>query len=379
MTNLLEFFFHIFTVHDRTRAVDIIYLDFRKAFDKVPHGRLVAEVEALGIGGRVLQWIRSWLMNRRQRVVINGVASGWAPVSSGVPQGSVLGPLLFIIYINDIDVGLVSKLSKFADDTKIGINAADPSAVRALQSDLERIGRWSEEWQMPFNVEKCSVLHAGYRNPEANYTLLGAPIRPTDVQKDLGVLITKDLKFSTQCLDAEKRANKILGYIKRQFNYRNRETVLTLYNSLVRPLLEYAVQFWSPTLRQDVNRLERVQARATKLVPAIRGKGYARRLEDLGLFTLEQRRLRGQLIETFKILRGISAVDPTDYFVLCANPTRNHGWKVVPPRFSTALLENFMLVRICNVWNRLPANVVNSDTVDTFKRRLDRILPGLAY
>ena len=199
------------------------------------------------------------------------------------------------------------------------------------------------------------------------------------MQKDLGVLITRDLKFSTQCIDAEKRANKILGYIKRQFSYRNRETVLTLYNSLVRPLLEYAVQFWSPTLRQDVKRLERVQARATKLIPEIRGKGYARRLEDLGLFTLEQRRLRGQLIETFKIIRGLTAVDPTDYFTLCANPTRNHGWKVVPPRFSTALLENFMLVKICNVWNRLPANVVNSNTVDTFKRRLDRILPGLTY
>ena len=377
LTNLLEFFFFVFKEHDRTRAVDVVYLDFRKAFDKVPHGRLVAKVEALGIGGRVLQWIRSWLMNRRQRVVVNGVASGWAPVSSGVPQGSVLGPLLFIIYINDLDVGLVSKVSKFADDTKIGINAADPTAVRDLQSDLEKIGRWSEEWQMPFNVDKCRVLHAGYHNADANYTLLDAPIRTTEVQKDLGVLITKDLKFSLQCLDAEKRANKILGYVKRQFSYRNKETVLTLYNSLVRPLLEYAVQFWSPTLRQDVNRLEKVQARATKLVPEIRNKGYARRLEDLGLFTLEQRRLRGQLIETFKILRGISAVEPSDYFTLSVNPTRNHGWKVVPPRFTTAVLQNFMLVKICNVWNRLPANVVNSPTVDTFKRRLDRILPGL--
>ena len=379
LTNLLEFFYFIFKEHDRTRAVDIVYLDFRKAFDKVPHGRLMAKVEALGIGGRVLQWIRSWLTNRRQRVVVNGVASGWAPVSSGVPQGSVLGPLLFVIYINDLDTGLVSKVSKFADDTKIGINAADPTAVRELQSDLERIGRWSEEWQMPFNVEKCSVLHAGFRNTEAHYTLLGAPIAPVEVQKDLGVLITRDLKFSTQCLEAEKRANKILGYIKRQFSYRNKETVLSLYNSLVRPLLEYAVQFWSPTLRADIDRLERVQARATKLIPAIRGKGYARRLEDLGLFTLEQRRLRGQLIETFKILKGINNVDPSDFFVLCENPTRNHGWKVVPPRFSTSHLQNFMLVKVCNVWNGLPVNVVNSLTVDTFKRRLDRILPGLAY
>lgn len=379
LTNLLEFFFYVLKEHDKSRAVDIVYLDFKKAFDKVPHERLLMKVEALGIGGSVLQWIRSWLTNRRQRVVINGAASGWGSVTSGVPQGSVLGPLLFVIYINDLDVGLISKVSKFADDTKIGINAADPSAVRELQGDLAKIGEWSDKWQMPFNVEKCSVLHAGSRNPEANYTLLGAHISPTDVQKDLGVLITKDLKFSRQCLEAEKRANKILGYIKRQFRYRNKETVLSLYNSLVRPLLEYAVQFWSPTLRQDVKRLEQVQARATKLVPEIRFKGYARRLEDLGLFTLEQRRMRGQLIETFRILRGFCQVDPEDYFVLCVNSTRNHGWKVVPPRFNTSHMENFMLVKICNVWNRLPENVVNSLTIDTFKRRLDKILPGLTY
>ena len=276
-------------------------------------------------------------------------------------------------------MGLVSKLSKFADDTKIGINAADPDQVRDLQGDLQRIGDWSETWQMPFNVDKCSVLHVGSRNPVANYTLLGAPIRPTEEQKDLRVLITQDLKFSKQCIAAERRANKILGYIKRIFQYRNRKVVLQLYNSLVRPLLEYAVQFWSPTLRADVERLERVQARATKLVPEIRYKGYARRLEDLDLFTLEQRRMRGQLIETFKIIRGFSQVDPNNYFVMCDNPTRNHGWKVVPPRFHTAPKENFMLVKICGLWNRLPANVVNSPNVDTFKRRLDVILRDLHY
>ena len=379
LTNLLEFFFHIFQEHEKDRAVDIVYLDFKKAFDKVPHRRLLRKVAALGVGGLVLQWIEAWLSDRSQRVVVNGVPSTWGSVTSGVPQGSVLGPLLFIIYINDLDVGLVSRVSKFADDTKIGINAANPEAIRQLQCDLGKIGEWSEKWQMPFNVGKCTVLHAGRLNAEADYTLLGAPVRPTDVQKDLGVMITSDLKFSRQCLEAERRANKILGYIKRQFRYRNRVTVLSLYNSLVRPLLEYAVQFWSPTLRADINRLERVQARATKLVPEIRFKGYARRLEDLGLFTLEQRRMRGQLIETYKILTGISRVNPDDYFTLCTNRTRNHGWKVVPPRFSTPQLENFMLVKVCNVWNRLPSDVVNSLTVDTFKRRLDRILTELTY
>ena len=138
-------------------------------------------------------------------------------------------------------------------------------------------------------------------------------------------------------------------------------------------------QFWSPIRRVDVERLEKVQARATKLVPSIRHKGYQRRLADLGLFTLEQRRLRGLLIETFKILRGFSGLDPASVFELSVNRTRNHGYKVVPPRFNTVLYRDFPTVRVCNLWNSLPEAVVNAPSVDAFKGRLDKILLGLAF
>ena len=379
VTNLLAFYHTMFETYDRTRAIDVIFLDFKKAFDKVPHVRLMSKVRALGIGGSLARWIEAWLVDRRQRVLVNGVPSEWTPVTSGVPQGSVLGPLLFLIYINDLDSGLVSKLSKFADDTKLGINAADPVAVSELRSDLVKIGEWSKRWQMPFNTEKCKVLHVGGGNREENYSLLGDPIAASAQELDLGVVITADLKFSAQCLAAEKKAQKILGYIKRVFKHRSKTVVLTLYNALVRPLLEYAVQFWTPTLQKDIARLERVQARATKLVPSIRHKGYERRLDDLGLFTLEQRRLRGCLIETFKILRGFSGADPEDYFTLSENRTRNHGWKVVPPRFYTSAFRDFPTVRVCNVWNSLPSTVVGAPSVESFKRRVDRILPGLSY
>ena len=375
LTNLLSFFHQMLTVYDASRAIDILYLDFKKAFDKVPHRRLLIKVRALGIGGRTAAWLQDWLTDRRQRVVINGCCSNWTPVGSGVPQGSVLGPLLFLIYINDLDVGLVSRIAKFADDTKLGIDAMDPESVDGLRRDLIQIGEWSEKWQMPFNVDKCAVMHIGQRNPEAQYSLLGQTINTTVVERDLGVLISRDLKFSAQCLAVEKRAQKILGYIKRQFNHRTRRTVLLLYNALVRPLLEYAVQFWSPTLQKDIKRLERVQARATKLIPDLRCRSYDRRLVELNMFTLEKRRLRGQLIETFKLLKGINKVDYRQYFQLSDNTsTRGHAYKVVLQRFTTRACGDFMTYKICGAWNSLPENVVNATSVDTFKRRLDRHL-----
>ena len=172
ITNLLNFYNYVFCECDHPRAGDVIFLDFQKAFDKVPHKRLMNKVCALGIVDNVATWIESWLSGMRQRVIINGVTSEWTAVTSGVPQGSVLGPLLFLIYINDLDNGLISWVSKFADDTNLGINAADPEAVRNLQMDLAAIGEWSNLWQIPFNLDKCHVLHDGTTNQEENFLCL---------------------------------------------------------------------------------------------------------------------------------------------------------------------------------------------------------------
>ena len=377
LTNLLEFFHEVFTEHDRCKAVDVIYMDFQKAFDKVPFRRLMLKVRALGVEGEISRWIENWLSERRQRVVINSEASGWTSVTSGVPQGSVLGPLLFIIYINDIDEGIVSRISKFADDTKLGSDVSTPEKVEQLQLDLEKLGEWSDKWQMPFNATKCKVMHIGYRNPHSEYILQGKALESTDSEKDLGVVITNDLKFSKQCIAVEKKAQKLLGYIKRQFGYRNKEIVLSLYNSLVRPQLEYAVQFWSPSYRKDITRLERVQARATKLIPELRHMCYADRLKELNLFSLETRRLRGQLIEVFKILRGFENVDYRSMFELSEGRTRNNGYKLELKRYNRDLCGNFFSYKICSRWNALPSEVVNSDSVEQFKTRLDKVLPGL--
>ena len=377
LINLVDFFHDMFSIYDKSRAVDILYLDFRKAFDKVPHKRLMAKVRSLGIVDEVGDWIEDWLSDRKQRVVINGTLSGWRDVTSGVPQGSVLGPLLFIIYINDLDLGLVSKISKFADDTKMGINAVSDAAVKQLQEDLRKVGEWSKKWQMPFNLDKCKIMHIGHKNKNEKYELLGKEIESVQQEKDLGVVITNDLKSSNQCIEAVKKAQKLLGYIKRQFRTRNKETILTLYNALVRPHLEYAVQFWSPSLRKDIERLEAVQARATKLIPSIRHLGYVRRLERLNLYSLEKRRLRGQLIETFKMLKGVNNIDYKHLFTFSNNRTRSNGWKLELKRFNTSQCGNFFTYKIAPIWNRLPAEAVNNASVEQFKIELDKVIDTL--
>ena len=377
LTNLVDFFHDMFSIYDKSRAIDILYLDFRKAFDKVPHKRLMAKVRSLGIIDEVGDWIEDWLSDRKQRVVINGTSSGWREVTSGVPQGSVLGPLLFIIYINDLDLGLVSKISKFADDTKMGIDADSDAAVKQLQEDLRKVGEWSKKWQMPFNLDKCKIMHIDHKNKNEKYELLGKEIESVQQEKDLGVVITNDLKSSNQCIEAVKKAQKILGYIKRQFRTRNKETILTLYNALVRPHLEYAVQFWSPSLRKDIERLEAVQARATKLIPSIRHLGYVRRLERLNLYSLEKRRLTGQLIETFKMLKSVNNIDYRQLFTFSNNRTRSNGWKLELKRFNTSQCGNFFTYKIAPIWNRLPAEAVNSASVEQFKIELDKVIDTL--
>ena len=333
LTNLVDFFHDMFSIYDKSRAVDILYLDFRKAFDKVPHKRLMAKVRSLGIIDEVGDWIEDWLSDR--------------------------------------------KISKFADDTKMGINADNDAAVKQLQEDLRKVGEWSKKWQMPFNLDKCKIMHIGHKNKNEKYELPGKEIESVQQEKDLGVVITNDLKSSNQCIEAVKKAQKLLGYIKRQFRTRNKETILTLYNALVRPHLEYAVQFWSPSLRKDIERLEAVQARATKLIPSIRHLGYVRRLKRLNLYSLEKRRLRGQLIETFKMLKGVNNIDYRHLFTFSNNRTRSNGWKLELKRFNTSQCGNFFTYKIAPIWNRLPAEAVNSASVEQFKIELDKVIDTL--
>ena len=326
LTNMLCFLEEITKWIDVGSPVDIIYLDFQKAFDKVPHQRLLLKLKAHGIGDSITDWIEQWLTDRRQRVVVDGEVSNWKSVLSGVPQGSVLGPILFLIYINDLDDSITSNVLKFADDTKLFRKVNTDGDKQHLQNDLDRLVKWSEKWQMLFNFGKCKCLHTGHRNLNVNYKMGDTVLK----EKDLGVTISADMKVSEQCGIAASKGNQILGLIRRNITYKGKKLIIPLYKAIVRPHLEYCIQAWRPYRKKDIDTLERIQRRATKMIPELRDLSYEERLKECGLTTLETRRLRGDQIEVFKILNGYENIDRNMFFSLKKDSrTRGHEVKLV--------------------------------------------------
>lgn len=379
LTNLLSFFEDITALVDKGEPVDVIYLDFQKAFDKVPHRRLMKKVYAMGIRGEIYNWIEDWLKERKQRVCQASFSSIWAEVLSGVPQGSVLGPLLFLIYINDIDNGIASRILKFADDTKLYRQVGTEEDIVKLRIDLERLVEWSSEWLMLFNTDKCKVMHIGFGNKKANYMMEDVQLQEVQEEMDLGVLVQDNLKCAQQCAKVVGKSNRVLGMIKRTFKNFSRDVVLKLYKCLIRPRLEYAVQAWRPHLCKDIELIEGVQRRATKLVVGTRDMGYEERLKLLDMTSLETRRMRGDLIEVFKLLKGYEDIDVQKFFAKAEGCTRGHVLKLVKPRCRLDCRKYFFSHRVIDLWNKLPENVVACNTVNSFKHKVDIYLTGQGF
>ncbi|CAM5122864.1 unnamed protein product [Eretmochelys imbricata] len=245
--------------------MDLIYLDFSKAFDTVPHGELF-KLEKMGINMKIERWIRNWLKGRLQRVLLKSEPSRWREVSSGIPQGSVLGPILFNLFITDLSTKSGSVLIKSVDDIKLGGIDNTEKDWDIIQEDLDDLVNWSNSNRMKFNTQKCKVMHLGINNKNFCYKLGTHQLEVTEEEKDLRVLVDHRMTMSHQCDMAVKKANAVLGCIRRGISSRDKEVLVPLYKALMRPHLEYCVQFWSPMFKEDEFKLEQVQRRATGMI-----------------------------------------------------------------------------------------------------------------
>ena len=266
LSNLLTTLEDWTSILDDKDCVDVAYLDFSKAFDLVSHKHLILKLAKHGINGQIGNWIKAFLENRKQRVVIRGYKSDELNVLSGVPQGSVLGPILFLIFINDLPKCTTCPCSLFADDSKIYCRVPRETngkpelegAHELLQKDLQELHNWADKWKMSFNVNKCKIMHLGYGNAKHEYNLDGTVLSETIAEKDLGILIDNELKLSKHIRSKVSQANRLIGLIKISFESLDDDIFTNLYNTLIRPLLEYCMQVWSPHLRKDIELLENV-------------------------------------------------------------------------------------------------------------------------
>ena len=292
---------------------------------------------------------------------------------SGVPQGSVLGPILFIIYINDLENEIGSNILKFADDTKMFRRVESQEDRHQLQSDLNKLVKWAEKWQMLFNKDKCKCLHIGQANAKNNYLMNNTVLLSTEREKDVGVVVSSDMKVSEQCGIAARKGNQILGLIRRNIAYRDKRLIIPLYMSLVRPHLEYCIQAWRPHMRKDIDKLERVQRRATRLISEISQLSYEERLQQCRLTTLETRRIRGDQIEVFKIMHGYEGLNKDMFFRIKNDSiTRGHSLALVKSHSRLHIRKYTFSQRVVNDWNKLPEECINATSVNMFKNKIDQ-------
>ena len=380
LNTINDWFLHL----DENVPVDAVYLDFRKAFDTVPHEKLLNKLYGYGVRGDVLNWIRNFLSDRSQFVSIYDECSSTIPVTSGVPQGSVLGPTLFIYFINDLPLSSITSLKIFADDTKAYVPLIDDTDHLKLQETINNLVEWSEKWLLKFNSSKCKVLHLGKNNPCLDYNIKENTstniLEETICEKDLGVHIDPLLKFNDHISFIVKKARSLSGLIMRIITHKTIDIMVPLFKSLIRPVLEYGNAVWCPYKRYLIDMIENIQRHFTKRIIGMKSLDYNVRLYNLKLPSLEYRRLRGDLIEVYKMTHNLyDPLTTSSLLTLNVSTTRSNNFKLKKPRVNSKPFQSFFSNRIINIWNGLPEGVVNAGSINLFKNLVDSHFKNIIY
>ena len=363
----------LMTNHDKKVQTDVIVLDFSKAFDTVPHRRLLHKLDNYGIRGKTHKWIQAFLSDRSQRVVVDGAHSEWGSVDSGVPQGSVLGPLLFLTHINDLPRVVTSQCRLFADDCLLYRAIRTREDQIALQEDLNNLQVWANEWGMRFNASKCEVLRIRRGHPlECFYTIDGHVLSEVENAKYLGVYISNNLDWTAQIEATVSKANRTLGFLRRNLYGCPRELKETAYLSLVRSVLEYASQVWDPKKKKHKDPLEAVQKRAARFVTRDYSRSsITKMLENLKWESLETRRKHLRLVLLYQGINSKAAIPSAPLQTRDTGLSTRSAYKIIPAAYDP--LKYSFFPRTITQWNSLPTAVTGSDTADNFRAKLSAL------
>ena len=375
-TNLLESL-NDWTIYLQDKnAVTIVYIDFRKDFDSVSHAKLIARLKFYGIRGDLLNWLKEYLRDRTHCTRIGEFYSNTAPLLSGVIQGSIIGPLMFLCFINELielldKIGI--KIKVFADDVKLYARIVSSIDVALLQKAIDVLAVWACAWQLEISIDKCYTLNLATVCCDTTLNINGHPLPVVESCRDLGVTLNGDLSPSVHIdqiiVKAHQRANNIL----RCFVSRDRSVLVKAFLTYVRPILEYNSVVWSPFLKLDIERIERVQRLFTRRLPGMKKLSYSDRMKLLNIQSLQLRRLYTDIIWCYKIIFGLTALKFDEFFewvyIKC---TRGHPFKLYKKRNVCKVRAVYFSERVVNIWNTLDNNV-DFSSLPAFKRSLRKV------
>jgi hypothetical protein len=353
--------------------VDIIFLDYAKAFDCVCHSKLLFKLQRYGCGDSFVSWFTDFLCGRSQSVRVGSQVSNPLPVHSGVPQGSVLGPIMFVIYIDDMlrqskDV----ETAAYADDTYMSNDTNTTEQRELLQQSLNWVANWSNDWQLRLSSDKCYAMYLGHLNPMHSYFLGTNEVKTASCQKHLGILFCDNLKFGRHCIDIANRAHLRANLILKCFKVSPARVLVRAFNAFVRPILEYGSEVWNPYLKKDILRIEAVQRRFSKRLPGMSGLDYGQRLEALGMESLELRRVKIDLRCCYKLIWGLTHSGPIPSFLKLreGRALRGHPLQIVWDTPKLNCRCNSFVPRVGRVWNALPWEIALAESLAIFNGKL---------